>query len=93
MSLERALNSIGKRCFVNCFEAAMRNRGILPPEQIVRHDPKVGRDMGGLNTRAHCIQKIFSAGQQYAALRICKTARIDAEMKEKTQDLLRKYCV
>ena len=53
------LRSIGKRCFINCFERALENNGILTDDEIINYDPKVGRKKNGLNTRRSRIKKIF----------------------------------
>ena len=89
--MEQALNGIGKRCFVNCFETAMRAGGNLTHAQIIECDPKVGREPGGLNYRAGYIQQIFDNGWQCAALQKCaESRRIAPEARIKARKLLDK---
>lgn len=82
---------IGKRCFVNCFEAALKKQGVLAESDIVENDPNVGAKT--LSRRARTIQCIFSEGWQWDALRECCTVFMDEETEKKAAALCKKYNV
>lgn len=93
IDLEEALRSIGKRCFVNCFEMASQKNGILTDENVLECDPEIIKKTGGevsynaLATRRSCIRKIFKNGKQTEALKICIDSGAYAETIEKARKL------
>lgn len=71
--LQRLLNSIGKRCFENCYEIACEKGESLTKEDLVKHDPQLkGTLETGMRTRLSAIKRIFRDGSQVEALRIAK---------------------
>lgn len=82
---------VGKRCFVNCFEAALKNNGYLTESDIVKSDPAVGRKQ--LKRRMETIGHIFREGWQWDALRECLTVFMDKETEKKAAALCEKYNV
>lgn len=68
-TLEQRLHTLGRRCFVNCFELAWQKGGKLTDAEIEKCDPEVGTKV--LKNRAGIIKSIFADGQQLDALQDC----------------------
>lgn len=76
MNLERRIESIGKRCFDNCYEVAVQKGDDLTLEDLIYHDPQlVGTSVKSLRTRLHKIKSIIRAGRGAEALAIAKDRR------------------
>jgi len=92
-TMERVINTIGKRCLVNCFEKAWLNQGELTNADIVACDPDVGRSENGLSTRRSNIKRLFDEGLLGVALLACINAtRIPSHVRGKARQLYDKYC-
>jgi len=90
--IKNALESIGKRCFVNCFEVARQKSGKLSRDDIVRIDPQVGKDANGLDTRRSNIHRIFKAKEQCFALKKCFIITGNPDAANQAHLLYRRYC-
>jgi len=90
--IKSALKSIGKRCFVNCFEVAWQKGGKLSRDDIKDNDPQVGEDVNGLDTRRSNMHRIFKAKQQCYALKKCFTVTGNPEAESRARLLYRRYC-
>lgn len=90
--IKSALKSIGKRCFVNCFEVAWKKGGELSRDDIKDNDPQVGEDVNGLDTRRSNTHRIFKAKQQCYALKKCFTITGNPEAESRARLLYQRYC-
>lgn len=90
--VEEALRSIGKRCFVNCFEVARQKGGKLSRDDVKGNDPQVGKDVNGLDTRRSNIHRIFKAKKQCFALEECFIITGNPETANKARLLHQQYC-
>ena len=89
----RKLDSIGKRCFINCFESAWNNNGEISRYTVIECDPDVGRDEDGLAIRISCIRWMFKNKKQCSALEICcNTKRLKHQTFNKAQELRDRFC-
>ena len=76
MDLGRVLQSIGKRCYTNCYEVAIKKGEHLVIEDLLANDPKLkGKKESGLTTRLSCIKRIVREGKAEEALRMSKDTR------------------
>lgn len=74
--LNRTIQSIGKRCFENCYQIACEKREHLKIEHLIEHDPKLAETKeSGLRTRLNCIKRIMRADRMEDALKIAKNRR------------------
>lgn len=82
------LQSIGKRCFVRCFEYALNNDGAISKADMLACDPLLeGTSDNAISTRRSKIKKIFETGQQLDALQECFNVEDDYETAEKAKRL------
>ena len=92
LSIERLLKSIGKRCFVNCFEVALSNGGNLTLAEMHHLDRMlVGTKDNAMRTRQSKIAEIFQRDEQWRVLRMCCSVRGDSETEEKAADILSRH--
>ena len=90
---KRLLQSIGKRCFVNCFEAALQKGGSLTFAEMEKADPALaGTSPSAMDTRQAKMEEIFRKGEQCSALQACRTNRMHPDSAEKARRLYGKYC-
>ncbi len=76
MNLKRVLNSVGKRCFRNCYEVAIKKGEHLVIEDLLANDPKLkGTKESGLRTRLNCIKRIVRENKAEEALIMSQNAR------------------
>ena len=74
--LERALESIGKRCFENCYPIAKKKGDQLTKKDLIKYDPKLqGTSEKALSTRLSKIIKIFREGKAEIALETAKNRK------------------
>ena len=74
--LDRCLQSIGKRCFENCYAIAEKKREALTIDDLINHDPDLqGTTERGLITRLNCIKRIFREGNEEKVLEMAKNRR------------------
>lgn len=74
--LKRCLESIGKRCFRNCYKIAFKRRDSITIEDLIRHDSELeGTSLKALRTRLSCIKRIFRAGCAEKALHMAEQKR------------------
>ena len=73
MKIERLIQSIGKRCFRNCYSIAAQKGKNLTIDDLLQNDLDLqGTKKTGLRTRLNCIKRIFKANVQYEALTIAE---------------------
>lgn len=92
LTAKRLLNSIGKRCFVNCFEAALSQNGGLTRAEMHKLDPTlVGTSDLAMSTRQSKMAEIFHRGEQWNVLRMCLSVRGDPATADKAADILARH--
>ena len=96
--IKRYLQSIGKRCFINCFEFVYKKTLSIPVvlnityEDMKKCDPElIGTKETGLATRRSNIIRLFNENNHFVALKNCNPSRIDKKMQEKADKLYKKY--
>ena len=81
VDVDRLLRSIGKRCFCNCYETAVRLGEAFDTDDLLRCDPALnGTSPRAMSTRASKIRKLVKEGLAAEALSLCgkgKAARHD----------------
>ena len=76
MNLKRTLNSIGKRCFENCYKIVAQKGDNLTIDDLLANDEKlIDTKETGLRTRLSCIKRIFRANLQDQALKMAQSRR------------------
>lgn len=93
-TIERILKTVGKKTFIDCFEAR-QNSGFELNSNRVRslcHPESESWTEGSLGTKRATVNRIFREIRQCEALRICSTARIPNEAKQKANDLYAQFC-
>ncbi len=76
MNLDRILNTIGKRCFRNCYEIASKKGQDLNINDLLKYDPILrNTEASALRTRLKAIKRIFRENLQEEALELSKNAK------------------
>lgn len=74
--VERLLQSIGKRCFRNCYDIAIRRGGAFDVRNLVAGDPALeGTSPRAQATRVSKIKRLVREGRAKEALALCEGAR------------------
>ena len=72
-NVDRLLQSIGKRCFRNCYETAIRRGENFDAYDLVRCDPVLkGSAPGGQRIRINSIKRLVREGYAEDALARCR---------------------
>ena len=79
---------VGKKCFVNCFELALKKRGALTGDDVRR----CHADRKTLQRRADTIGMIFQAGWQWDTLKKCCVNTRHPESAREAARLYAKHC-
>lgn len=93
---EKLLKDVGKRTFINCFEALKeKGGGRLSQEEVLKADYPDSADWGepALRSKTSTFNRMIGERREYDALRICCEAqKIGRNMQQKAKELHNKYC-
>lgn len=95
MTIKRTLNAVGKRTFVNCFEARQIKRYDLNKNEVMEEDYPYCEEWteGTLTTKTYTLNRIFRERNECQALQICcKAEKLDYKIREKAERLCKQYC-
>ena len=92
---QRTLNTVGKKTFVDCFEARQNQHADLSKKEIRKlcQPDSMDWEERSLATKASSFNNIFRENRHCYALKICCDAkRISNVTRIKAQSLCAKYC-
>lgn len=95
MTTDQLLNSMGKRTFVNCFEARKNKGSKLNKGDVIRADSPDSKKFteNSLSSRTSRLNRIFRENRECEALKICyNSGRLSRNTVAKAVQLYRKYC-
>ena len=92
MDIIHILNTVGKRTFVNCFEARKSKGGELGKSDITNADSPDSEKWSesSLHTKTSCFNRIFRESREREALQICCEAT-KLSNREKALKLYKEY--
>ena len=83
MDIDRNLRSIGKQCYRNCYETAIRLGESFGVSDMLACDPElVGTSEKAQATRASCIRRLVREGLAEKALALARRARRGRRRKD-----------
>ena len=72
-NIDRLVQSIGKRCFRNCYETAVRRGENFDVQDLLRCDPALkDTEPSGQRTRVSCMRRLVREGRAQEALARCR---------------------